>query len=114
MSIISYENEVIGAQQAGEELDLITPDDTIQIDTIVDADRGWRRDRNGVHRLPLTRRRDRHCSPRMAIGPLDEKVFAEFEDEFPEPSGLFTIEEFGGWGDRRHGLLRPRGPRQDR
>ena len=32
--IISYENEIIGAQQAGEELDLIVPDDTIKIETI--------------------------------------------------------------------------------
>ena len=32
--IISYENEILGAQQAGEELDLVVPDDTIKIETI--------------------------------------------------------------------------------
>ncbi len=24
-------------------------------------------------------------------------MLEEFADEFPEPTGLFTIEEFGGW-----------------
>ncbi len=24
-------------------------------------------------------------------------MFEEFADEFPEPAGLFTIEDFGGW-----------------
>ncbi len=29
--------------------------------------------------------------------PVDEKVLAEYKDEFPTPKDLFTIEEFGGW-----------------
>ncbi len=29
--------------------------------------------------------------------PVDQKVAKEFSDEFPEPPGLFDIEEFGGW-----------------
>ena len=28
---------------------------------------------------------------------MNEEILAEYEDEFPSPTDLFTIEDFGGW-----------------
>ncbi len=94
--LISYENEVIGAQQAGEELDLIIPDDTIQIDTIVvptvDADE------SATALIDfLYSEEGQTLFAENGYRPVNEDVFAEFEDQFPEPPGLFTIEDVGGW-----------------
>ena len=94
--LISYENEVIGAQQAGEELDLIIPDDTIQIDTIVaptvDAD-----DAATAFVDFLFSEEGQTLFAENGYRPVDEAVFEKFADDFPEPANLFTIEEFGGW-----------------
>jgi sulfate/thiosulfate transport system substrate-binding protein len=94
--MISYENEVIGAQQAGEELDLIIPDDTIQIDTIVaptvDSDESAT-----AFVDFLFSEEGQTLFAENGYRPVDEAVFEEFADEFPEPKNLFTIEEFGGW-----------------
>ena len=56
--LLSYENEAIGAIDAGEELDYVVPDETILIETqAAVTDRGRRsRGRPGVPRLPDLRR----------------------------------------------------------
>jgi sulfate/thiosulfate-binding protein len=96
--LLSYENEAIAAQEAGEPVEYVVPDDTLLIETpgavteeaqdpeaaqtfydyllSEDGQRGWAE--NGYR-------------------PVDEKVLAEFEEEFPQPPGLFTIDELGGW-----------------
>ena len=96
--LISYENEAIRAQNAGEDVDYVIPDDTILIQTPV--------------AIPTDAQ-----NPEAAQGFLDylysdegQTIFAEngyrpvvpavadkFAKDFPEPKGLFTIEDFGGW-----------------
>lgn len=93
--LISYENEAITAQQKGEDLDYVVPDETILIENPIAVTTEAR-------------------SPALAQAFVDyavsepaQKVFVQKgyrsvipelnEGEFPEPSGLFTIEEFGGW-----------------
>jgi sulfate transport system substrate-binding protein len=94
--LISYENEVIGAQQAGEELDLVIPDDTIQIDTIVvptvDSDE------SATAFIDfLFSEEGQTLFAENGYRPVDEKVSEKFADDFPEPANLFTIEDLGGW-----------------
>ena len=94
--LISYENEVIGAQNAGEELDLVIPDDTIQIDTI--AVTTEESDETAQAFLDfLFTEEGQTLFAENGYRPVDEAVLEEFADEFPEPAGLFTIEDFGGW-----------------
>lgn len=96
--LISYENESIRAQQAGEDVDYVVPDDTILIETpaAVSAEAG---NAQGAQALL-----DHLLSPEGQRGfaeagyrPVDPKILAEFEDKFPTPPGLFKIDEFGGW-----------------
>jgi sulfate/thiosulfate-binding protein len=94
--IISYENEIIGAQNAGEELELIVPDDTIRIDTIAVLPEGA--DEAGQSFLDfLFTEEAQTLWAENGYRPVDPGVEKEFADEFPEPKGLFDIEQFGGW-----------------
>jgi sulfate/thiosulfate transport system substrate-binding protein len=94
--IISYENEVLGAQQAGEELDLVVPDDTIKIETI--AVTTEESDEAAQAFLDfLFSEEGQTVFAENGYRPVDEAVLEQFADEFPEPPGLFDIESLGGW-----------------
>ena len=96
--IISYENEVIGAQDAGEELDLIIPDDTMKIETPIavteDADPAAQDFVDFLYS-----EEGQTVFAENGYRPVDEAVLEEFADDFPEPANLFTIEDVGGWSE---------------
>jgi sulfate/thiosulfate transport system substrate-binding protein len=96
--LLAYENEAIRAIEAGEEVEYVTPDDTLLIETplavtsdaedpeaaqaFVDylySDEGQQLFADGGYR------------------PVVKSVLEKNAKEFPDPPGLFTIEEFGGW-----------------
>lgn len=96
--VISYENEVIGAQQAGEEIDLVTPDDTIKIETIAVIPEGA--DAAAEDFLDfLFSEEGQTLFAENGYRPVDEAVAKEFAGDFPEPPGLFEIADFGGWSE---------------
>jgi sulfate transport system substrate-binding protein len=94
--LLSYENEAIGAQNAGEELDYVVPDDTIKIETIavptVDSDPAATDFLNF-----LFSEEGQTLWAENGYRPVNKDVLAQFEDEFPIPPGEFTIADFGGW-----------------
>ena len=94
--IISYENEIIGAQNAGEEMDLIVPDDTIRIDTIAVLPEGADESSQAFLDFLFTEEAQTLWAEN-GYRPVDKAVQEQFADEFPEPKGLFDIEQFGGW-----------------
>jgi sulfate transport system substrate-binding protein len=95
---LSYENEAIGAIDAGEELEYTVPDDTILIQTLgvipTDAENA---DVATDFRDFLLSEEGQTLFAEAGYRPVDEKVLADFADDFPDPPGLFDIEEFGGW-----------------
>jgi len=94
--LIAYENEAITAQQKGEELEYVIPDETILIENPI-----------------AVVSESKH--PEQAKAFVDyarsepaQKVFAEKgyrsilpklvdAKRYPKPASLFTIEKFGGW-----------------
>jgi sulfate transport system substrate-binding protein len=96
--LLSYENEAIGAINAGEEIEYTVPDETILIETktavteeaddpeAAQAFIDWQLSPEG-----------QRAWAESGYRPVDEKILGEFEEEFPQPKDLFTIEEFGGW-----------------
>ncbi|UJA18816.1 sulfate ABC transporter substrate-binding protein [Thermoleophilia bacterium SCSIO 60948] len=96
--LLSYENEAIQAQAAGEEVDYVIPPETILIETPFAVTE------NAQDPEAAEAFSDYLYSPEgqadfaaEGFRPVDKKVLAENEDKFPEPETLFTIEEFGGW-----------------
>ena len=95
---ISYENEAIGAINAGEELEYVVPDDTLLIETpgAVLTDSENAETGQAFYDFLLSEEGQRVWAEN-GYRPVDENVLSEFEEEFPVPSGLFTIEDLGGW-----------------
>jgi sulfate/thiosulfate-binding protein len=92
--LISYENEAIAAQNAGEDVDFVIPPSTIHIQT------------------PIAVTKDASPSAQAFLDYIwsdeGQKLWAENgyrpanpelvdEKQFPSPADLFTIDEFGGW-----------------
>ena len=96
--LIAYENEAIGAQQKGQELDFNIPDQTILIENPA-----------------AVMKRSAHAKQAKAFldylfTPAAQKVYASKgyrpvdpslvdTKQFPTPPGLFKIADLGGWTD---------------
>ncbi len=107
--LIAYENEAITAQQKGEELDYVIPDQTILIEN------------------PVAVTKDGSESARAFVdylrSPAAQRVFGEkgyrpvrddvaAASSYPAPAALFTIAKLGGWPevqkrffDREDGIM---------
>ncbi len=96
--LLSYENEAIGAIDAGEELEYTIPDETILIETkaAVTEEADDPEAAQAFLDFQLTDEGQRLWAE-SGYRPVNEKILAEYEQDFPQPKELFTIEEFGGW-----------------
>jgi sulfate/thiosulfate-binding protein len=94
--LISYENEAIGAQLKGEKVDYVTPDNTILIENPAAVTTDAKNKKGAQAFLDFAR------------SPKGQKLFAAQgyrpvikslvdSKKFPTPSGLFTIDDLGGW-----------------
>lgn len=92
--LLSYENEAIAAQLAGEDIDYVVPDSTILIEqpaAVIEGAAPVARDYldwlwTDEAQMIWQEQGYRSVNPKL----LDR-------DKFPVPAGLFTIREFGGW-----------------
>jgi sulfate transport system substrate-binding protein len=94
--LLAYENEAITAQQKGEELDYVIPDQTILIENPIavttDAP-GQARAFVDFLRTPASQRVFAEKGYRSILdGEIDEK-------RYPAPKTLFTIADLGGWDE---------------
>jgi sulfate/thiosulfate transport system substrate-binding protein len=84
--LLSYEYEAITANKNGEKLEYVIPDDTIKINidiaTTKDAP-------------PEAKTQEQFAS--WGYRPVNEQVLAAHKGDFPDPPGLFTIDDLGGW-----------------
>lgn len=94
--LIGYENEAIEAQQAGDAVDYVTPPDTILIENPIAVT-------TDAQNSALAQSFVKYLYTDPA-----QKIFAQLgyrpvvkadlnTKTFPTPSGLFTIQKFGGW-----------------
>jgi sulfate transport system substrate-binding protein len=94
--LLAYENEAITAQQKGEDLDYVIPDQTILIENpiAVTNDGG-----------PGARAFVRYLRTPAAQKVFAEKGYRSIRDDlvdpatYPAPADLFTIADLGGWPD---------------
>jgi sulfate/thiosulfate transport system substrate-binding protein len=106
--LLAYENEAITAQQKGEELDYVTPGETILIENPVAA---------------VNKTKDRKTVDafiEFLRGDEAQKIFAEKgyrsvnpalvdKKRYPTPPALFEIGKFGGWSKVNDEFFEPRG-----
>jgi sulfate/thiosulfate transport system substrate-binding protein len=98
--LLAYENEAIFAQQADQPLEYVVPDETILIENpvaVVNKSKDPEAAQAFVEylRSPEAQR----IFGEKGYRPVVEDVLAEFD--YPDPPGLFTIADLGGWDDVR-------------
>jgi sulfate/thiosulfate-binding protein len=94
--LLSYESDAIEAQNAGEDIEHVVPDDTILIETPA----ATTNDAPTVAQDFLTYLWTPEAQQLFADGgyrPVDKSVLAKNKDKFPVPPGLFDIDSLGGW-----------------
>lgn len=97
-AILAYENEAIFANQNGQKLEYTVPDETILIENPVAVTESSEQPEEAQAFLDYLRSEE---AQRIFLDngyrPVNEEVAAD--GDFPEPSGLFTIADLGGWPD---------------
>ncbi len=94
--LLSYEYEATTAQKKGEDVDFVTPDDTIKIN----IDIAKTKDAPPVAQSFLDYVLSKPAQEMFAswgYRPVNEEVLKANADKFPDPANLFTIEDLGGW-----------------
>jgi sulfate/thiosulfate-binding protein len=94
--LIAYENEVITAQQEGEELEYVIPDQTILIENPVAVVSDSQNPELAQAFVDFLRAPDsQRIFGEQGYRPVVEEVLGEFD--YPTPPNLFTIQDLGGW-----------------
>src|SRR5918999_259853 len=98
--MLAYENEAIFAQQAGQPIEYVVPDQTILIENPV-AVTSTSSDPQAAKAFVdfLYTPEAQRIFAEEGYRPVLEDVLAEFD--FPAPPNLFTIDDLGGWTDVR-------------
>jgi sulfate/thiosulfate transport system substrate-binding protein len=94
--LLGYENEAILAQQQGEEVDYVIPDETILIENpiaVVNESKNPEKAQAFVDFLYTKEAQEIFAG--KGYRPVVDGVAGA--DQFPEPPALFEIDKFGGW-----------------
>jgi sulfate/thiosulfate-binding protein len=94
--LLAYENEAIAAKQAGQDIDFVVPDQTIQIQNPI-AVTSTTKDRAKATAFIsfLRSKQGQEIFQSKGYRPVDPSLVDK--SKFPTPSKLFTIDKLGGW-----------------
>ena len=93
--LISYENEAITAQQKGEDVDYVIPEQTILIENPVAVTTDAPESANEFVKFLYSDEAQKIFGEK-GYRPVVKSVADQFDYETPQT--LFTIQDFGGWG----------------
>jgi sulfate transport system substrate-binding protein len=93
--LLSYENEAITAQQKGEDVDYVIPDQTILIENPVAVTTDAPESANAFVKFLYSDEAQKIFGEK-GYRPVVKSVADTFD--YPTPSSLSTIQDFGGWG----------------
>jgi ABC-type sulfate transport system substrate-binding protein len=98
--LLAYENEAIFAQNAGQPIDYVVPGETILIENPVSVTTSSASPEQAQAFVDFLRSDDtQRIFGEKGYRPVVEEILAEFD--YPQPPGLFTIADLGGWPDVR-------------
>jgi sulfate/thiosulfate transport system substrate-binding protein len=107
--LLAYENEAITAQQKGEELDYVIPDQTILIENPVAVTKDAPSGAQAFVDFLRTRESQQVFAEKGYRSIIDDLVDSQ---RYPTPQTLFTIRDLGGWPevqktffDREDGIM---------
>jgi sulfate/thiosulfate-binding protein len=104
--LIAYENEAITAQQKGEDVDYVVPDQTILIQNPIAVTSDAKK---GAKEFVDFTRTDEAQKIFAAKGYRSINESLVDKAKYPTPSGLFKIDKFGGWSAVNDKFFDPEG-----
>src|SRR3954454_8006182 len=94
--LLAYENEAIAAQQAGQDIDYVVPDQTILIQNPIAVTSSSKDPTKAKAFISFLRSKQRQeIFQSKGYRPIPESLVDK--SKFPTPSTLFTIDKPGGW-----------------
>jgi sulfate/thiosulfate-binding protein len=104
--LLSYEYEATTAQKKGEDVEYVTPDDTLKIDiTIAKAEKAPEQAQAFLDYVLSPPAQQRFAD--WGYRPVDESVLGKNKSKFPDPKTLKTIDDLGGWAKVNDELFDP-------
>jgi sulfate/thiosulfate transport system substrate-binding protein len=94
--LLSYEYEAITANKNGEKLEYVLPDDTIKINIDIATTKDAPPEAKSFLDYVLSKPAQERFAD-WGYRPVNEEVLAANKSKFPDPPGLFTIDDLGGW-----------------
>jgi sulfate/thiosulfate transport system substrate-binding protein len=94
--LLSYENDAIAAKKAGDDVDYLTPNDTILIQTPLAATKDAPAAAKDFVKWEYTPRAQQIWADE-GYRPVNKSVFDKNKSNFTDPSNIFTIDSLGGW-----------------
>jgi sulfate transport system substrate-binding protein len=94
--LLAYENEAIAAQQAGQDIDYVVPDQTILIQNPIAVTTTSENAAKANAFISFLRsKQGQQIFQSKGYRPIDASLVDQ--SKFPTPSGLFKIDKLGGW-----------------
>jgi sulfate transport system substrate-binding protein len=94
--LLAYENEAIAAQQAGQNIDYVVPDQTILIQNPIAVTATSKSAAKAKEFIAFLRSKaGQEIFQSKGYRPLDQSLVDK--SKFPTPKTLFTIDKLGGW-----------------
>jgi sulfate/thiosulfate-binding protein len=104
--LLSYEYEATTAQKKGEKVDFVTPDDTIKIEIdIATLEKANPAAQKFVDYVLSEPGQEKFAD--WGYRPVNEQVLEANKSKFPDPPGLFTIRNLGGWSKVNKDMFDP-------
>ena len=94
--LLSYEYEAITANKNGEKLEYVIPDDTIKINIDIATTKDAPEQAKSFLDYVLSKPSQEKFAE-WGYRPVNPEVLEANKDQFPDPPGLFTIDDLGGW-----------------
>lgn len=104
--LLSYEYEATTAQRKGEDVEYVVPNDTIKIDINIALTKAATPAARAFVDYVLSEPAQKRFAS-WGYRPVNQAVLAAHADRFPAPSGLFTIDDLGGWKKVNEELFDP-------
>jgi sulfate/thiosulfate transport system substrate-binding protein len=104
--LLSYEYEATTAQKKGQQVDYVTPDDTIKIEITIAKTKSAGDSAQKFLDYVLSPPAQQKFAD-WGYRPVNESVLAANKAKFPDPPGLFTIDDLGGWSKLNDTLFDP-------
>jgi sulfate transport system substrate-binding protein len=94
--LLSYEYEATTAQKKGQDVDFVTPPDTIKIENPIAVTKDAKPEAKSFLDFVLSKQGQEKFAS-WGYRPVNQEVFDANKAKFPEPKQLFTIRDLGGW-----------------